>query len=253
MPPLPWSPYLNERASRLAIEHFGADLKASAGTKHSVVKGTEREQSLTSFFRERLPERFGVTSGEVVDLNGQTGPRLDILIYDRYGDFTFNSGNQSILAAEALLASVEIKSRLNAGEVRKCVEAARKLRRLRRMIGNSAAETSRSTRTVKNRARYMHCVFAFDTDLTDTKWTKKEADRFDRKMGGDHMIDAVYVLGRGLINFNYRKARSEDIAGGAITSFYFTMLNFALREADRRKPTPYYRYVTHSRGSWTDI
>ncbi len=108
-------------------------------------------KALTSFFRERLPERFGVTSGEVVDLNGQTGPRLDILIYDRYGDFTFNSGNQSILAAEALFASVEIKSRLNAGEVRKCVEASSQASTIETYDRELwRPETSRSTRTVKS-------------------------------------------------------------------------------------------------------
>lgn len=218
-----------------------------------MVKGGEREQSLTKFFRERLPERFGVTSGEVVDLNGQTGPQLDILIYDRYADFAFNSGNQSILAAEALLASIEIKSRLNSGEVGKCVEAARKLRQLRPYNRELGGRDVGEHQDGKKRARYMHCVFTFDTDLSETKWTTKEVGRFDQKMGNDHLIDAVYVLGRGLINFSYRKARSEDAAGGAITSFYFTILNFALREADRRQPTPYDRYVTHSVRSWTDI
>jgi hypothetical protein len=99
----------------------------------------------------------------------------------------------------------------------------------------------------------MHCVFAFDPDLDDTKWTAKEVKRFDRKTGGDHLIDNAYVLGRGFISFNYRKARLEDAAGGAITSFNFTILNFAMREADRRKPTPYDRYVTHSITSWADI
>src|SRR5882757_7171029 len=107
MAKLPRSSYLNERFAA-AIDHFGADLKESAKNQHTIIKGGEREHSLTKFFRERLPERFGVTTGEVVDLNGQIGPQLDILIYDRNADFAFNSGNHSILAAEALLASIEI-------------------------------------------------------------------------------------------------------------------------------------------------
>lgn len=252
MPSLPRSPYLNKRFAA-AIERFGADLRASAETKHSVIKGSEREQSLTKFFRERLPARFGVTAGEVIDLNGVSGPQLDILIYDRISDFAFNPGNQSILAAEALLASIEIKSRLNAGEVDKCVEAARKLRLLRPHDRELAGRDVGDHKDDKKRARYMHFVFAFDTDLIPGKWPANEADRFYRKMGDDHLIDATYVLGRGVINFNFRKARLEDAAGGAINNFYFTILNFVMREADRRRPTPYDRYVTHNLRSWTDL
>ncbi|QJP14281.1 hypothetical protein G3545_11845 [Starkeya sp. ORNL1] len=250
--PLPRSPYLNARFAA-AIEHFGADLKSSAGITHSVVKGSEREQSLTKFMRERLPDRFGVTTGEVVDLNGETAPQLDILIYDRYADFPFNSGNQSILAAEALLASVEIKSKLTSSELRKCAGAARKLRQLRPYNRELGARDVGKFDDGKKRARYMHCVFAFDTDLTAPRWPQNEVKRFDNEVGSEHLIDALYILGRGVVNFNYRKARSEDDSGGAITSFYFTVLNFVLREADRRQPTPYDRYVTHNVRSWRDI
>lgn len=251
MAPLPRSPYLNARFAA-AIEHFGADLKASASIAHSVIKGGEREQSLTGFMRERLPERFGVATGEVVDLNGRTSPQLDILIYDRYADFAFNGGSQSIIASEALLASVEIKSKLTSLEVAKCADAARKLRQLRphnRELGGRDVGKLDG----KKRARYMHCVFAFDTDLKISKWPKNEVTRFDAELGSEHLIDAAYILGRGIINFNYRKARSEDGSGGAITSFYFSILNFVLREADRRRPTPYDRYVTHNVKSWSNI
>lgn len=252
MAPLPRSPYLNDRFAA-AIEHFGADLKASAGISHTGIKGGEREQSLTRFMRDRLPERFGVATGEVVDLNGRTGPQLDILVYDRYADFAFSSGSQSIIASEALLASVEIKSKLTSLEVRKSAAAARKLRRLRPHNRELGGHDVGKFVDGKKRARYMHCVFAFDTDLTFSKWPKNEVKRFDDQLGDEHLVDAAYILGRGIINFNYRKARTEDKSGGAITSFYFSILNFVLREADRRLPTPYDRYVTHNVKSWNDI
>lgn len=249
---LPRSPYLNARFAA-AIKHFAADLKASAGTKHPVIKGGERENSLAEFLRNRLPDRFGVTSGEVVDLNGRTGPQLDILIYDRYADFSFTTGSQTILPAEALLASVEVKSRLTAAEVRKSVQGSKKLRELkphdRELAGPDVNDSADKTK----RARYMHCIFAYESDLTQARWPTNEVERFDRAQSSDHRIDAVYVLERGLVNFNYRKYRAEDAEGGAIMIFYFTILNFILREADRRRPTPYHRYVTHNVNSWADI
>lgn len=252
MPALPRSPYLNARFAA-AIQHFAADLKASAGTKHSVIKGGQREDSLIGFLRDRLPERFGVATGEVVDLNGLTGPQLDILIYDRHADFPFSTGSQTILPAEALLASVEIKSRLTSAEVAKCVEGAKKLRDLKPHDRDLAGIDVKNQNDTKKRARYMHCVFAFETDLATSNWPKNEVDRFDRAQGSSHLIDAVYVLERGVVNFNHRKARGEDEDGGAIMSFYFTLLNFVMREANRRRPTPYDRYVTHGVNSWADI
>lgn len=252
MPPLPRSPYLNDRFAA-AIDRLGADFKASAKTKHTGIKGGEREDALRQFFRDRLPERFGVTSGEVVDLNGNTGPQLDILIYDRHADFPFNVGSQSILAAEALLASIEVKSKLSAPEVTKCAEAARKLRKLKPHDRELGGSDMGHFKDGKKRARYMHCVFAFETDLTEKKWPHNEVERFDRILGKGHLIDAAYILDRGLVNFNYRKARAETASGQAITTFYFTVLNFVMREAERRKPTPYDRYVTHDIKSWTDV
>jgi hypothetical protein len=41
-------------------------------------------------------------------------------------DFPFSEGNEHILPAEALLASIEVKSRLTGDEVRKSSEAAQK-------------------------------------------------------------------------------------------------------------------------------
>jgi hypothetical protein len=228
-------------------------LKASAGTKHTVVKGGEREDSLAGFLRDRLPARFGVATGEVVDLNGRAGPQLDILIYDRYADFSFSTGSQTILPAEALLASVEIKSKLTAAEVRKSVEGAKKLRKLRPHDRELAGHDINDHDDNKKRARFMHCVFAFETDLAASKWPKNEVVRFDAAQGSAHLIDAVYVLERGVVNFNYRKARLEDADGGAIMTFYFTILNFVVREANRRMPTPYGRYVTHGEKTWSDI
>lgn len=250
--PLPRSPYLNERFAA-AVAHFAADLKASAGISHSVIKGGEREQSLIKFLSDRLPHRFSVTTGEVVDLNGETGPQLDVLIYDRYADFPFNSGSQSVLAAEALLASIEIKSKFTSTELKNCADAARKLRQLkphdRELGGRNIGSLDDGTK----RARYMHCIFAYETDLVAAQWPQNEVRRFDQEVGSEHLVDAIYILGRGFINFNQRKARPEDDQGGAITSFYFSLLNFVMREAARRQTTPYHRYVTHGAKSWQDI
>jgi len=96
------------------------------------------------------------------------------------------------------------------------------------------------------KVRYLHCVFAYETDLVDSQnWLKTEAQRFASCTSAEeHLIDNVYVLKRGLLNLNHNRGRVEDDNGSAITSFYFSILNFIEREGNRRKETPYQDYAS---------
>jgi hypothetical protein len=241
---IPRTPFLNSRFSA-AVQEFGIALKKTSSIQHRGDKGRSREASLRAFFRERLPTNYAVAEGEVVDLIGQTSPQLDIMFYDRSANFALVSGTTEILPAEALLSSIEVKSMLNKAEIEKSVLAARKLRVLQpfgRCLGGTDIGHDGSKMKV---ARYFHCIFAFDTDLSEDGWMFREAERFKALCGVDHLIDGVYVLNRGFLNVAGNVGMLENSDGTAVTNFYFSILNFIQRESGRRKETPYYRYVTH--------
>jgi hypothetical protein len=241
---------LNSRFG-VAVKEFGIALKKTGSINHQGNKGSAREETLRAFFKERLPTRYAVTEGEVVDLYGCTSPQMDLMFYDQGVDFALNADSTSILPAEALLASVEVKSLINQTEISKSVEAARKLRTLM-PFGKPLGGTDVGSPTRKT-ARYYHSVFAYGTDLTSDNWLEKEAKRFLNSCKDDHLIDAVYVVERGFLNIGHRVGRNEDENGGAITSFYFSILNFIQREASRRKDTPFERYVTPARKAWVKL
>jgi hypothetical protein len=71
--------------------------------------------------------------------------------------------------------------------------------------------------------------------------------------GCGNELDAVYVLKRGLLNLNNNRGRLEDENGSAITSFYFSILNFVQREGGRRPETPYQEYASLLSGKWVPI
>ena len=140
-------------------------LKKTSSIHHRGNKGSSREEALRAFFRERLPSNYAVGEGEVVDLNGQTSPQLDIMFYDQSVNFALVTGTTQILPAEALLSSIEVKSTLNSAEIEKSASAARKLRALQpygRALGGKDIGDGESKPRV---ARYLHCIFAYDTDL----------------------------------------------------------------------------------------
>lgn len=247
---LPRSPYLNPAFSA-AVKEFGIELIKTSAIKHRGNKGSEREKVLRDFFTERLPNRFAVTEGEIVDLYGNTSPQMDLIFYDQGVDFALNSGSTSILPAEAVLATIEVKSALNSTEVCSCVSAAKKLRNLKphgkklagKDIGNSESR----------KARYLHCVFAYDSDIQCSNWLNSEGARFIAQCNGEHLIDSVYVVDRGIINIKDKIGRVEDDEGGAITNFYFSVLNFLQREAGRRKETPFERYTKSATAAWKKL
>ena len=157
--PLPRSPFLNVRFSA-AVEEFGIALKKSSTIAHRGNKGSSREESLRQFFRERIPKAYAIVEGEVVDLNGSISPQLDLMFYNQSLNFALNADQSSILPAEALLASVEVKSILTKAEIEKSVTAARKLRQLRpydRALGGTDVGDSQQK---VNIARYYHCLSA---------------------------------------------------------------------------------------------
>jgi hypothetical protein len=237
-----------------ALNHFGATLLETSAVGHSGIKGTKREDAFRLFLEQRLPRRYGVASGEVVDQLNTVGPQLDVLVFDQTRDFSFSDGNIHILPAEALLVSIEVKSKLNANEVEKSCNAARRLRALRPfklpLAGNDIGTGNES----KTLARYLHCVFAYETDLVEPTWLQSEAKRFRAYCAnGEHLIDNVYVLNRGLVNLNHNRGRLEDSNGSAITSFYFAILNFIAREGGRRKDTPYQEYASLLSGAWASL
>jgi len=246
-------PVVNNRFAA-ALNRFGAALLETSAVSSATIKGTKREDTFRTFLAERLPKRYGIATGEVVDQFNTSGPQLDVLVFDQTRNFSFSDGDIHVLPAEALLASIEVKSKLDATEVDRCCKGARKLRTLRPFRVPLGGRDIAAAENRASRARYFHCVFAYDTDVEPANWIKAEARRFRKhEAREEHLVDAVYVLRRGLLNLSHGSGRAEDDNGGAITSFYFSLLNFIQREGGRRQDTPYQDYATLLKGEWVSL
>jgi hypothetical protein len=131
-----------------------------------------------------------------VDQFNTSSPQLDVLVFDQTRNFSFSEGTGHVLPAEALLASIEVKSKLDAEEVKKSCIAARKLRALRPFKMELGGRDIGSAVQPNKRARYLHCVFAYDTDLSENAWIKHEAKRFRQHQKGDEHLRQQWAIGR---------------------------------------------------------
>jgi len=237
-------------AYRLASSFFESDQ-----FEHAVSKGEEREIPIHEFLDANLPDIFSVVRGEVVDSQNETSGQLDIMIYDNSRSIPFyNSGNNYILPAEALLSSTEVKSKLNKQEVRNILIGCNKLKSLKPF--NAEVDTSKRKRSFEEKisCRFYHTVFAYGTDITTGDWAKKEFDRLDsvgKEMGIDpSLIDRVFVLNKGLINFGHRVVKETSDNAEGFLYYYMGLLNFILRENSRRETVPYTSYAGRLSKGW---
>jgi hypothetical protein len=114
----------------------------------------------------------------VVDQFNVAGPQLDVLVFDQTRNFSFSDGEVCILPAEALLASIEVKSKLDAAEVERSSKAARKLRMLRPFKATLGGRDMGAAAEEGKRARYFHCVFAYNSDVAAGNGQRLKRDDF---------------------------------------------------------------------------
>jgi hypothetical protein len=237
-----------------ALQDFSASLLKSDAFKHALTKGEQRELPVQKFFRDHLPSRYKVTSGETIDSRDNHSPQLDVMIYDGDRNFAIYSETASILPAEALIASVEVKSELTKQETAKSLRAAQKLYKLR-PFGEAPTKRKEGGAPATFRCRYFHSLFAYNTDLAAENWLQEEFSRTISIAAEEridpNLIDRIYVANRGLLNIphNHGLAETGD-DGRALLNFYMHVLNFITRENKRRDPVDYIVYAGRMTKGW---
>ena len=240
-----------------AMDDFASVLTRTAQVAHSGSKGTHREKAIQRFFSDHLPGMYGVAGGEVRDLFDNVSGQLDIMIYDKLRNYPFLAEDPVVLPAEALLASIEVKTKLDKSELSKSITAALKLKALRPHKRELAGARQKGERA-DNRLRYLHCIFAYSSDVSGGDVLAKEFERYKSltsSMGVPlSTIDRIYIPGVGLILTDERQAQSETSPGLALMSFYMNLMNFLHRENTRRRhPAPYIDYAGRLSQGWRHL
>ncbi|MFZ0770506.1 MAG: DUF6602 domain-containing protein [Candidatus Sulfotelmatobacter sp.] len=240
-----------------AIHEFTAEFLKSSAFQHALSKGEERERPVQDFLLKHLPGAFDICKGEAVDIDGRQSPQLDLMVFNKFRNFAFYSGQASILPAEALLVSIEVKSTLSSSELSSILRAAERLHRLKPFRKPLSPRRTKGE-SADDHARFFHCVFAYSSDLSEDKWLEKEHQRLSAAALESkiplELVSRVYVANRGLINTsNHTGVAEQRDDGTALMQFYMHILNFLSRENDRRKPVPYIEYAGRMGRGWKSL
>lgn len=228
--------------------------------EHRGIIGDERAASLASFFRERLPDRFGVHKGEAIDYRDTRTGQLDFVIYDRSRCAPIRVGNENLLLpCEALYCVIEVKTRITQDELVKAYISAQKVRSLRPFKRPFIASRQDGCDAEDGRSRCLYIVFGYTSNLgNDVEWTGKEFERIKSAAKsantGLDSIDRFFVLDRGIINPLKPAGKwIERDANSVFLESYLHIMNFLGRESGRREAVDWQMYGPRSSKGWKSL
>lgn len=230
---------LSERMKE-AGEQLTLDFRSATAFEQAGARGSEREESVRRFLKDRLPGGYDVTTGFVFDARDALSKQLDVLIY-RIRDTPFLVNGESVLVpCESLLAAIEIKSVLTPEEIRDGLEIAKSIRALK-PFDKSFVDARRRGEQADDNCRCLFTIFAFGTSLTEGEdWLTREGARFMKQANElaipPQYVDRLIVLDRGIINCAEGRGHDSARSGQSVLQIFFMhLINHLLREDRRRK------------------
>lgn len=110
-----------------------AEVELSRLYSHRGVVGQFREGIVKRLLRPHLPQCFGIGSGEVFSEDGQSSKQIDVVLYDAiFSNALFKNEASSLFPCESIYGTIEIKSTLNADELRKAIDNIKSVKSLSR-------------------------------------------------------------------------------------------------------------------------
>lgn len=168
--------------------------KAAGSISHPGMKGEIREILIRDLFRPLLPSFMGVMTGQIISHLNQTSRQQDIVLYDRsiLPPLLFEN-RVGLLPIEAVLCSIEVKSRLTAQEMDSSDKSAGELSSFTYSSGNYSSDGIPSHHQVVS---LIPSIFGFESDLASGGMS--ETDRYDGlRSKGSPSVRNICVVGRG--------------------------------------------------------
>lgn len=223
-----------------------------AGIKHPRHRGDAREADLIKAIEPLFPNSIQLRKGIVIDNTTAQSREQDVLLLDSStGSALVHTEGCSYYPIEAVLGSIEVKSRLNLTELRKAIINCISLKKL-------------ALRREVPVGDIWFALFAYESDW-NLDITAKRLDQLVANVPTNLRPDAVYLLGKGLLipgssaglELKYRQKINDgyqSLAGlgtellptseaHAFLWFLTAMIDHCFVERTSRKPPSFFSYV----------
>jgi len=157
--------------------------RASSQVSHSGLKGEIVEILIRELFKPLLPSDVGVASGQIIEFhNDKLSTQQDVIIYDKsILPPILYEGTKGIIPIESVLYTIEIKTTLNAHELKNAHEAAKELHAFCYLPGQRDRFGMELNHPIE-KARSV--IFALNSDLS--VGGKTEVERYREIYGTDN-------------------------------------------------------------------
>ncbi len=245
--------------------------KIPGNTGHPLHKGIPREAFIREFLQSHLSERIGIGTGEIIDANSRSeGKRnqIDIVLYKRDYPKLDIGGGVSAFLAEAVVATIEVKSTLNKAGLSRAMQTASNVKNLSRSIKETMWAGYRPPSILSYVVAYkgpaqMNTLYGWIKQIDESLGHKYPTmnDPNQRLKVPSPSLDGVFVLRKGFVHFDNTPLSpfGEEIISeypqtkwiiwdtpDASLLFFFMQLTMAVSgfSASWLDPTPYIRDVS---------
>lgn len=180
-----------------------SEFKKSGQVNHQGAKGAYRENALEDFLLDRrLPERYGIGSGEVVGPIQNVSKQCDLIIYDKLNGFSLlYQKNTQVYPIECVAGIIEVKSSLSKTEFLTALE---NIKSVKSLVPNEITTTKVNEFISTNYKRPLPfgAVFAYRLDGNSLESLEKNLSEWEKDVPKEFWPNVIAVLDEGLI-FHY--------------------------------------------------
>lgn len=193
---------------------------------HRGLKGTAREDALAEFLGAHLPSQFQCTTGEIISTAARS-KQIDLIVTHATRMPTlYRSGNIQVVPIEAVLAAVEVKTRLDESELLKAIANVQSVKTLTKEAFYEKEDPLYNLNKGLSIAREVPgLIFAYDSiSMKRIAQILKDSQKHVRR---ERWVDGVFVLQKGcmaLVSSSSAYALRTDSAS-TLLSFYLTLWN----------------------------
>lgn len=177
-------------------------MKAQKSLSHAGLKGEANEETVRKFLRQYFPKILDITTGMLVDSNGNQSRQLDIIICDTVKTPIFYQSRETrVIPIECAYAVIEVKAFLDKSELEKSYENMKSVKSLSKKAFFKPKGVISHTNTLYGKEwdfwPIHYFVFAYNStglfSVLDNLNNYQQADDIPKR------IDAICVLKKGVI------------------------------------------------------